>query len=252
MNRQIITLLTFLMISLSFGCAKESASEYSSSTSPTPEIHPIEFNVNIKKDSKINASFKSPATEFSAELKSDDELPDFYAKFKDEISKSSDSKIFISTEIPANLKLWVKLRSHAENAGVNRFYLKSEGKIMGSDFEKEKTDPTTKSSKPSPSSSNKPNPFILVVSVDRKGNIRLNNEEQGSFDDLSGLENRLTQVFIDRKKLNIFREGTNEVETTVYIRIPAETSAFNPNLEKLTEALTRAGASPIQIGLDEK
>ncbi len=67
----------------------------------------------------------------------------------------------------------------------------------------------------------KPNPLTLVVAInksDRK--ITLNSEAMGDVSDASALTNKLTAVFKDREASGAFREGTNEVEKTLFIKSP--------------------------------
>lgn len=80
--------------------------------------------------------------------------------------------------------------------------------------------------------------------------LRLNNEEQGTTDKPSVLTKKLEEVFKDREENGIFREGTNEVEKTVYLA--ADRSVSAEEIAKLFELLNSFSASPILIPVEVK
>lgn len=96
----------------------------------------------------------------------------------------------------------------------------------------------------------KPNPLTLVVTVnnaDRK--ITLNNEAAGDVSDASALTNRLSTIFKDREAQGAFREGTNEVEKTVFIKSPR--SMKYGEVVRVIDAVKQAGAQPIGLQIDD-
>jgi len=96
----------------------------------------------------------------------------------------------------------------------------------------------------------KPNPLTLVVAInkaDRK--ITLNNEAMGDVSDPSALTNRLSAVFKDREASGAFREGTNEVEKTLFIKSPR--SVRYGDVVKVIDAAKQAGAQPIGLQIDD-
>ena len=96
----------------------------------------------------------------------------------------------------------------------------------------------------------KPNPLTLVVAInkaDRK--ITLNNEAMGDVSDPSALTNRLSVVFKDREASGAFREGTNEVEKTLFIKSPR--SVRYGDVVKVIDAAKQAGAQPIGLQIDD-
>ena len=96
----------------------------------------------------------------------------------------------------------------------------------------------------------KPNPLTLVIAINRENRaISLNNESAGSVDDPTALTAKLTEIFNQRTTLGTFREGTNEVEKTVFIKSP--TLVKYGDVVKVIDAAKMAGASPIGLQIDD-
>ena len=96
----------------------------------------------------------------------------------------------------------------------------------------------------------KPNPLTLVVAINSqtKG-ITLNNESAGDVTDASALTGKLTEIFKTRETNGVFREGTNEVEKTIFIKSP--TSVRYGDVVKVIDAAKMAGAQPIGLQIDD-
>jgi biopolymer transport protein ExbD len=96
----------------------------------------------------------------------------------------------------------------------------------------------------------KPNPLTLVVAInksDRK--ITLNNEAMGDVSDATALTEKLSAVFKDREAQGAFREGTNEVEKTLFIKSPR--SVKYGDVVRVIDAAKQAGAQPIGLQIDD-
>lgn len=96
----------------------------------------------------------------------------------------------------------------------------------------------------------KPNPLTLVVAInksDRK--VTLNNEAMGDVSDASALTNKLQAVFNERAAGGVFREGTNEVEKTLFIKSPR--SIRYGDVVRVIDAAKQAGAQPIGLQIDD-
>jgi biopolymer transport protein ExbD len=91
----------------------------------------------------------------------------------------------------------------------------------------------------------KPNPLYLAARIKNDGQLFLNAEPQN----LDGLKKLLREVFRDRAENGIFREGTNEVEQTVFV--DPEPNVKYGEIVKIIDALKEAGASPIVFKLDK-
>ncbi len=91
----------------------------------------------------------------------------------------------------------------------------------------------------------KPNPTTLVISISKDGKIKLNKDEVSE----DALKAKLTEIFKDRESRGIFREGTNEIEKTVFIKAPR--SVTYVSVVKLVDAATGAGASPVNLQIDD-
>jgi len=96
----------------------------------------------------------------------------------------------------------------------------------------------------------KPNPLTLVVAINKetKG-ITLNNENFGDVSDTEKLSNKLTEIFRERENNGVFREGTNEVEKTIFLKSPK--SVRYGDVVKVIDAAKAAGASPIGLQIDD-
>jgi len=96
----------------------------------------------------------------------------------------------------------------------------------------------------------RPNPLTLVVTIDKVNlGLKLNNEDMGNVTDTSALQTRLQQVFKDRQDQGVFREGTNEVEKTIFLKAPR--SIKYGDVVKVIDAAKVAGAQPIGLQIDD-
>lgn len=95
-----------------------------------------------------------------------------------------------------------------------------------------------------------PNKLTLVVQIDKATlGLKLNSEELGNVTDTSQLENRLKQVFEQRKNEGVLRDGTNEVEKTLFIKAPR--SVKYGDVVKVIDGVKGAGAQPIGLQIDD-
>jgi biopolymer transport protein ExbD len=96
----------------------------------------------------------------------------------------------------------------------------------------------------------KPNPLTLVVAINRENrSISLNNESAGTVDDPTALTGKLSDIFKQRETNGVFREGTNEVEKTIFLKSPK--LAKYGDVVKVIDAAKAAGASPIGLQIDD-
>ena len=95
----------------------------------------------------------------------------------------------------------------------------------------------------------KPNPLTLVVSINHERTIQLNNESAGTVDDPTALTAKLTDIFNQRTTNGVFRENSNEVEKTIFIKSP--TLVKYGDVVKVIDAAKMAGASPIGLQIDD-
>jgi len=95
----------------------------------------------------------------------------------------------------------------------------------------------------------KPNPLTLVVTIDKDTKkVLLNNEAAGDVSDASPLTAKLNEIFKARESNGVFREGTNEVEKTVFIK--SHPSVKYGDVVKVIDAAKTAGAQPIGLQVD--
>jgi biopolymer transport protein ExbD len=96
----------------------------------------------------------------------------------------------------------------------------------------------------------KPNPLTLVININRDNRaIALNNEPTGNVDDTDPLINRLKGIFKDREANGVFRETTNEIEKTIFIKAP-KTVKYG-DVVRVIDAAKTAGADPIGLQIDD-
>ncbi|MGD9562277.1 MAG: ExbD/TolR family protein [Pyrinomonadaceae bacterium] len=96
----------------------------------------------------------------------------------------------------------------------------------------------------------KPNPLTLVVAINKDTKaVTLNNAAAGDVSDVSALTQQLEEIFKQRSNNGVFREGTNEVEKTIFIKSP--TSIRYGDVVKVIDAAKTAGASPIGLQIDD-
>jgi len=96
----------------------------------------------------------------------------------------------------------------------------------------------------------KPNPLTLVVAINKDTKaITLNNEAFGDVSDTDKLRDRLTEIFRDRTNNGVFREGTNEIEQTIFIKSPKVVRYGD--VVRVIDAAKQAGAAPIGLQIDD-
>lgn len=95
----------------------------------------------------------------------------------------------------------------------------------------------------------KPNPLTLVIAIDKTTKkVTLNNQEAGDVSDASALTAKLKDIFDQRTSNGVFREGTNEIEKTVFIK--SSPIVKYGEVVKVIDAAKTAGASPIGLQVD--
>jgi biopolymer transport protein ExbD len=95
----------------------------------------------------------------------------------------------------------------------------------------------------------KPNPLTLVIAIDKNTKkVTLNNQDAGDTSDASNLTSKLNEIFKTRETNGVFREGTNEVEKTVFIK--SSPSVKYGEVVKVIDAARTAQASPIGLQVD--
>ncbi len=98
---------------------------------------------------------------------------------------------------------------------------------------------------PSDRDDSKPNPLTLVLAFKKIGGLSLNGESHTPL----SLTTRLREIFKARADNGVFREGSNEVERTVFLK-PSAATTFGAIVQ--AARLTRdAGAEPIGIQIDK-
>lgn len=94
-----------------------------------------------------------------------------------------------------------------------------------------------------------PNIHTLVVSVKPDFTLQINNQKDfGTVGEPNNLMAKLSQVFQERADNGVFRNGTNEIEKTVFIKAPRTLSYGE--VAKVVDAVKQSGASPIGLQID--
>jgi biopolymer transport protein ExbD len=95
----------------------------------------------------------------------------------------------------------------------------------------------------------KPNPLTLVVAIDKTTKkVTLNNQDAGDVSDASSLTAKLTDIFKQREANGVFRENSNEIEKTIFIK--SSPVVKYGDVVKVIDAAKQAGASPIGLQVD--
>jgi len=95
----------------------------------------------------------------------------------------------------------------------------------------------------------KPNPLTLVVNIDKSTKkVTLNNADAGDTSDASALTAKLKEIFGQRESNGVFREGTNEVEKTIFIK--SSPVVKYGEVVRVIDAAKSAGATPIGLQVD--
>ena len=96
----------------------------------------------------------------------------------------------------------------------------------------------------------KPNPLTLVVAINNQTKaVTLNSEPFGDVSNTDALTNKLRTVFKERESAGAFREGTNEVEKTLFIKSPK--AVRYGDVVKVIDAVKTAGAEPVGLQIDD-
>lgn len=96
----------------------------------------------------------------------------------------------------------------------------------------------------------KPNPLTLVVAINGQTKaVTLNNNSAGDVSDASSLTTQLQEIFKQRSDNGVFRENSNEIEKTIFIKSPK--SVRYGDVVKVIDAAKLAGASPIGLQVDD-
>jgi biopolymer transport protein ExbD len=96
----------------------------------------------------------------------------------------------------------------------------------------------------------KPNPNTLIIFINREGGkLRLNQDDIGDISDTAPLSAKLEETFKTREQNGVLREGTNEVEKTVFVKAPK--SVKYGDVVKAIDAAKLAGAQPIGLQIDD-
>lgn len=96
-----------------------------------------------------------------------------------------------------------------------------------------------------------PNPYTLVVSMDSKSTIKLNNskDEFGTSENTSPLTKKLVQIFKEREQNFAIDENTGTIPKTVFIKAPKNLTYGD--VVKVVDAVKIAGAEPISLQIDD-
>lgn len=95
----------------------------------------------------------------------------------------------------------------------------------------------------------KPNPLFLVINVSADSSIDLNNEPLGNLSNRNQITERLKRIFTSRGNNGVFREGTDLIETSVYVKVPDDLEFRD--LVKVTSAIRSAGSDQIFLAVDD-
>jgi biopolymer transport protein ExbD len=96
----------------------------------------------------------------------------------------------------------------------------------------------------------KPNPLFLKIDVEQDGGLNLNGESSGALSDSEPLRLKLQNIFKARADNGVFRLGTTDVDTTVFIKPNAMMTVAA--IEQLVRSIRDAGSDRIGLWLDQE
>jgi hypothetical protein len=93
-----------------------------------------------------------------------------------------------------------------------------------------------------------PDPLLLTITIDGKGNLELNSEKLGSLPNFARIKKSLVGIFKAREDNGVLRPGKNEIEKTVRLRLAPVLTVSD--LEKVATALEEAGSDQLILLID--
>lgn len=94
------------------------------------------------------------------------------------------------------------------------------------------------------------NVHTLIVSVNPDFSLNINNQKDfGTVGEPTGLISKLSETFKYRTENSVFRDGTNQIEKTVFIKAPKNLPYGE--VAKVVDAVKLAGANPIGLQIDK-
>ena len=90
--------------------------------------------------------------------------------------------------------------------------------------------------------------LVVAINKDTKA-VTLNNEPFGNVTDTEKLTDKLKEIFKQREDNGVLREGSNEVEKTLFIKSPK--SVRYGDVVRVIDAAKWAGATPIGLQVDD-
>ena len=90
---------------------------------------------------------------------------------------------------------------------------------------------------------------FLVVSLEKDGKLKINQEFYGTLENTTNLLEKLTQIFTQRENLGVFEENSNKVVKAVIVKAPR--SEKYGNVVKIIDVVKSSGADPIVLQIDD-
>lgn len=208
----------------------------------------------LTADNKLyekQVSDSAERTEIKENVITREELPE---KLKTQMEfKTPDRRVvYFKCDVNASVENVLQIFDIIREADLDRIGLVVVGKKDEIDDPYQITPLSFKVKLPEPSGASpnvRPNPLTLIAMLDSNGKLSLNSEDLGLISDTQKLESMLVKIFKDREDKGYFREGTNEIEKTVFVKVSK--SGKYGDFIKLVEAVKGAGAEPIGIYMDD-
>lgn len=206
--------------------------------------------LTLTSDNKLYER-RADKTEKTVNIITKEELPEKLKKFS--AAKTPDKRIvYIKADVNASNEDVLQVFDIIRKAGIDKIGLVVVGEKNSAEpiqiylerFEVRLPQPTDKATEVV-----RPNPLTLVVMLDKDGILMLNREDTGRISETELLKNKLDRIFKERESNGVFREETNEVEKTVFLKVSK--SGKYGDFIKLVEAVKGARAEPIGIQIEE-
>ncbi len=214
-----------------------------------PEIKDFAFVIQIDRDSDITLKIqKKEDSEYVTNSSKTETLNEFFLSFSNLQNAKSQSKtksalepiIIVKADRLLRFEEIVKVIKSVRVSPTQKIKLQISDNLYAAIPQKPVDNPNVIW---------RPNPLTLLVYLKNDRKFTLNNEPFGNFENIFPLTDKMKQIFKEREENGIFREGTNEVEKTVFVKMP-----LSVNFEEVIgtiEKLFATGASPIILQIDD-
>jgi biopolymer transport protein ExbD len=90
---------------------------------------------------------------------------------------------------------------------------------------------------------------FLIISLEKDGKLKINQQFNGTLENIEPLLEKLKEIFANRERLGVFEENTNKAVKAVIVKAPR--SFKYGDFLKVIDAVKESGADPIVLQIDD-